>query len=553
MRNINKIIVLSMVSSSVVLGANIPNVNSSTIERQMQAPKVPVEKKQNVQIEGLKENEIKKDSNSQTIYIKDFSFSGNSNINSDELKNSINSYVNKNLSYNQIQEVLALVTKVYKDKGYFVARAYLEKQDLLKNDSILNITIIEGKFEQIKLNNNSLVNTNSLESVLDNVKSNETINVDEIQRAILLINDKAGVKVSNASIEAGNKIGTSSLLIETSPTKRVDGYVVVDNYGSRYTGYNRLQALANINSPLNIGDKLTVSGLVSNGADLKNGKLAYEIPLLSNGLKANFAYSRTNYNLVKEYKALDADGNSNIYEVGISYPVVLKNDESLYAKIKYYHKDFNDYMNNVRYEDKTVNSIVASLDYTKNYFLGEFPSRLFSNINLTSGHLSNSSNVDDGRYNKIDAYVSNEIAFSEIFSFNQTLTAQKVLGHKNLDGSEDISLGGTYGVRLYPDSEQSGENGYILNLELLSKLPNISSYYHKVGLFYDIGDVYQEKNQDATFERKRLKDIGLGYYANYEDFFARAQIAWNVNSDEIQSEDSSHKNSKLLLQAGWVF
>ncbi|WP_151947771.1 ShlB/FhaC/HecB family hemolysin secretion/activation protein [Aliarcobacter butzleri] len=553
MRNINKIIVLSMVSSSVVLGASLPNINSSTIEKQLVAPNVPMEKKQNVQIEGIGENEIKKDSNSQTIFIKDFSFSGNSNINSHELKNSINSYVNKNLSYNQIQEVLALVTKVYRDKGYFVARAYLEKQDLLKNDSVLNITIVEGKFEQIKLNNNSLVNTDSLESVLDDVKLNETINVDEIQRAILLINDKAGVKVSNASIEAGNKIGTSSLLIETSPTKRVDGYVVVDNYGSRYTGYNRLQALANINSPLNIGDKLTVSGLVSNGADLKNGKLAYEIPLLSNGLKANFAYSRTNYNLVKEYKALDADGNSNIYEVGISYPVVLKNDESLYAKIKYYHKDFNDYMNNVRYEDKTVNSIVASLDYTKNYFLGEFPSRLFSNINLTSGHLSNSSNVDDGRYNKIDAYVSNEIAFSEIFSFNQTLTAQKVLGHKNLDGSEDISLGGTYGVRLYPDSEQSGENGYILNLELLSKLPNISSYYHKVGLFYDIGDVYQEKNQDATFERKRLKDIGLGYYANYEDFFARAQIAWNVNSDEIQSEDSSHKNSKLLLQAGWVF
>ncbi|MFW2352169.1 ShlB/FhaC/HecB family hemolysin secretion/activation protein [Aliarcobacter butzleri] len=553
MRNINKIIVLSMVSSSVVLGASLPNINSSTIEKQLVAPNVPMEKKQNVQIEGIGENEIKKDSNSQTIYIKDFSFSGNSNINSHELKNSINSYVNKNLSYNQIQEVLALVTKVYRDKGYFVARAYLEKQDLLKNDSVLNITIVEGKFEQIKLNNNSLVNTDSLESVLDDVKLNETINVDEIQRAILLINDKAGVKVSNASIEAGNKIGTSNLLIETSPTKRVDGYIVVDNYGSRYTGYNRLQALANINSPLNIGDKLTISGLVSNGVDLKNGKLAYEIPLLSNGLKANFAYSRTNYNLVKEYKALDADGNSNIYEVGISYPVVLKNDESLYAKIKYYHKDFNDYMNNVRYEDKTVNSIVASLDYTKNYFLGEFPSRLFSNINLTSGHLSNSSNVDDGRYNKIDAYVSNEIAFSEIFSFNQTLTAQKVLGHKNLDGSEDISLGGTYGVRLYPDSEQSGENGYILNLELLSKLPNISSYYHKVGLFYDIGDVYQEKNQDATFERKRLKDIGLGYYANYEDFFARAQIAWNVNSDEIQSEDSSHKNSKLLLQAGWVF
>ncbi|MDK2092037.1 ShlB/FhaC/HecB family hemolysin secretion/activation protein [Aliarcobacter butzleri] len=552
MKNLKRVISLSLLSSVALLGAT-PNINSGTIERQMQAPKIPFEQKQNVKIEGVGENEIKKDNNSQTIFIKDFSFSGNSIISNSELKNSISSYSNKNLTYNQIQEVLALVTKVYRDKGYFVARAYLEKQDLLKNDSVLNITIIEGKYGELKLNNDSLVKTDLLESVLDDVKLNEILNVEDIEKAILLINDKSGVKVSSASVEAGSKIGTSNLIVETSATKKVDGYVVADNYGSRYTGYNRLQALANINSPFNIGDKLTVSGLVSNGADLKNGKLAYEIPLLSNGLKANFAYSRTNYNLVKEYKALDADGNSNIYEVGLSYPVVLKNDESLYAKIKYYHKDFNDYMDNVKYEDKSVNSIVASLDYTKNYFLGEFPSRLFSNVNLTSGHLSNSSNVDDGRYNKIDAYVSNEIAFSEIFSFNQTLTAQKVLGHKNLDGSEDISLGGAYGVRLYPDSEQSGENGYVLNFELLSKLPNISSYYHKVGLFYDIGDVYAEKNQDTTFERKRLKDIGLGYYANYEDFFARAQIAWNANSDEVQSENASHKNSKLLLQAGWVF
>ena len=553
MIRIKKIITLLIISSSIVLGANTSTVNSGIIERQIQTPKVPFEKKENIEIQGLQNDSVKSDISNKKIFVKDFAFSGNKLISSEELKDSIKAYIGKELTFNQIQELLAIVTKIYIDKGYFVARAYLKKQDLLKNNSVLKISIIEGKFEEIKLNNSSLVNTNSLEAVLDDVKSNEIINIDEIQRSILLINDKSGVKVKSASIEAGSKIGSSNLLIETTPTKRVDGYVVVDNYGSRYTGENRVQALANINSPFNIGDKLTVSGLVSNGADLKNGKLAYEIPLLSNGLKADFAYSRTNYNLVKEYKTLDADGNSNIYEVGMSYAVVLKNDESLYAKLKYYYKDMNDYMDNVKYEDKTINSIVASLDYNKNYFLGEFLSRLFSNVNLTTGHLSNGSNIDDGNYNKIDAYVSNEIAFSTIFSLNTSLTAQKVLGNKNLDGSEDLSLGGAYGVRLYPDSEQSSENGYILNFELLSQLPNILKYSHKVGLFYDIGDVYAEKNTDTTFERKRLKDIGLGYYANYEDFFARVQIAWNANSDEIQSEDSSHKNSKLLFQAGWVF
>ena len=550
---INKIISLSILSSSIVLGATIPNVNSGTIQKQLVTPNVQVEKKENVQIQGVQSDNIKTDLNNKKIFIKDFTFKNNITVSSDELKQSLKTFANKELSYNQIQEVLAVVTKVYRDKGYFVTRAYLEKQDLIKNDNVLNITIIEGKYSEIKLNNNSLVNNDTLQSILDNVKSNDIINVEDIQRALLLINDRAGVKVTSSSLEAGKEAGSSNLIVDTIATPKVNGYVVADNYGSRFTGYNRIQALANINSLSSVGDKLTISGLVSNGADLKNGKLAYELPLMSNGLKADFAYSRTNYNLVKEYKALDADGNSNIYEVGVSYPIVLKTDETLWTKIKYYHKGFNDYMSNSKYEDKTINSVVASLDYEKNYFLGNFPSRLISNVNLTTGHLSNTSNEDDGNYNKIDAYLSNEIAFSEIISLNSTLSAQKVLGHKNLDGSEDLSLGGAYGVRLYPDSEQSAENGYILNLELLSKLPSISSYSHKIGLFYDIGDVYQEINRDTTFERKRLKDIGLGYYANYEDFFARAQMAWSANSSEITSEDSSHNNSKLLFQAGWIF
>ncbi|WP_151951317.1 ShlB/FhaC/HecB family hemolysin secretion/activation protein [Aliarcobacter butzleri] len=550
---INKIISLSILSSSIVLGATLPNVNSGTIQKQLVTPNVQVEKKENVQIQGVQSDNVKTDVNNKKIFIKDFNFKNNIAVSSDELKQSLKTFANKELNYNQIQEVLAVVTKVYRDKGYFVTRAYLEKQDLIKNDNVLNITIIEGKYSEIKLNNNSLVNNDTLQSILDNVKSNDIINVEDIQRALLLINDRAGVKVTSSSLEAGKEAGSSNLIVDTIATPKVNGYVVADNYGSRFTGYNKIQALANINSLSSVGDKLTISGLVSNGADLKNGKLAYELPLMSNGLKADFTYSRTNYNLVKEYKALDADGNSNIYEVGVSYPIVLKTDETLWTKIKYYHKGFNDYMSNSKYEDKTINSVVASLDYEKNYFLGNFPSRLISNVNLTTGHLSNTSNEDDGNYNKIDAYLSNEIAFSEIISLNSTLSAQKVLGHKNLDGSEDLSLGGAYGVRLYPDSEQSAENGYILNLELLSKLPSISSYSHKIGLFYDIGDVYQEINRDTTFERKRLKDIGLGYYANYEDFFARAQMAWSANSSEITSENSSHNNSKLLFQTGWIF
>ena len=428
------------------------------------------------------------------------------------------------------------------------------KQDLVKNDNILYISIVEGKYKEIKLNNSSLVDDNSLQTILDNAKSNGIINIKDIERAIILINDRAGVKVNKAEISPGAEVGSSDFNIQTTATPRVDGYIVADNYGSRYTGLYRAQALVNINSPFNIGDKISISGLVSNGADLKNGRFAYELPLNSYGLKADIAYTRTNYDLVKEYKDLDAKGNSSIYEAGLSYPLIRSTNENLYLKGKYYHKDMNDYMSGDKYEDKSINSFVTTLEYDKNYSIGTLPARVFANLNLTTGHLSSkNSNPNNGNYNKVDTYISNDIYFNEIFSLNTNLTAQKVLGNKNLDGSEDLTLGGPNAVKLYPYSEQSAENGYIASFELFSKLPNIASYNHKIGLFYDMGNVYQEKNLDTTFQRKTLQDIGLGYYSSFDDFFLRTQIAWNLNSKPISSEYTNHKNSKFLVQAGWVF
>ncbi|WP_141046184.1 ShlB/FhaC/HecB family hemolysin secretion/activation protein [Aliarcobacter cryaerophilus] len=554
MRNIMKVFGLSILSSVALLGAT-PIINSGNIEKQIQAPRdIPTLKKDDIKIEGIENGSLKSSDSSKTVFIKDFTFAGNSAISNEELKQNLKAYVGKELSFNQIQEVLAVVTKVYRDKGYFVARAYLGKQDLVKNDNTLFISIIEGKYQEIKLNNSSLVNDNSLQAILDNAKSNGIINIKDIERALLLINDRNGVKVSSSVVEAGKEVGSSNLNIDTTSTKRVDGYIVTDNYGSRYTGYNRVQGLININSPFNIGDKISISGLVSNGADLKNGKIAYELPLNSYGLKSDFAYTRTNYNLVEEYKSLDAKGNSNIYEAGLSYPLIRSTNENLYLKGKYYHKDMNDYMSGDKYEDKSINSFVTTLEYDKNYSIGTLPARVFANLNLTTGHLSSkNSNPNNGNYNKVDTYISNDIYFNEIFSLNTNLTAQKVLGNKNLDGSEDLSLGGPNAVKLYPYSEQSAENGYIASFELFSKLPNIASYNHKIGLFYDMGNVYQERNLDTTFQRKTLQDIGLGYYSSFDDFFLRAQIAWNLNSKPISSEYTNHKNSKFLVQAGWVF
>ncbi|RXJ87207.1 ShlB/FhaC/HecB family hemolysin secretion/activation protein [Arcobacter sp. CECT 8985] len=544
-----KIIALSAITTSLLFAAA---PNSSSIQNQLEKPRnLPKKSTPLVELKGAKKYKAPMQSEStKKIFVKEFKITGAIHIKEKKLKALIKSYENKELTFAQIQEVASIITKEYRKEGYFVARAYIPVQTI-QND-VIEIAIIEGNYGEFKLKNDSLVKDSIVKGMLDNIKEANIISTDTLERAMLIINDTPGVVVSKAEVMPGSKVGTSDFLIETTPSARFDGYVVADNYGSRYTGKSRLSTQVNINSPFNIGDQISLGSLVSNHGNLKNYNLAYNFPLASNGLRGEFAYSHTKYNLVEEYEELDAHGQSNIFDFKIKYPIIKSRVENLDVQLKFSNKNFDDHVNGNQTANKNIKSLTASLLYSKDYVLFDRPSYVNSGFNLTTGRLKNdNSNLYDGRYNKIDFYVNNTISLANTYSLTTGVTAQKVLGGKNLDGSEDMSLGGAYAVKFYPDSEQSAENGYIFNIELFKQLQPINSYTHRVSFFYDIGNVYMEDaSTDTTFDRRTLQDAGIGYYANYKDFFARVNLAYNINH-EVTAEPNY--NSKILVQAGWVF
>ena len=156
----------------------------------------------------------------------------------------------------------------------------------------------------------------------------------------------------------------------------------------------------------------------------------------------------------------------------------------------------------------------------------------------------------NGSYNKISLDFEKDTQINEKISLESSLSLQYSIDNRNLDGSEDFSIGGQNGVKLYPSSELSAENGYLVNIEAKYKLPSIYSVNTSLGLFYDIGRVYMaEKTND--FQARILQDAGIGFYTYYRDFFGQIQIAWRLNDEEITSEPN--RNSKILFQTGMIF
>ncbi len=551
-----KIILLSLASASFLFGAP-PTIGD--IEKQVQVPK-EVEKEMNNVIPTLPTQELKpvmSDMGGKSVEIKGFKLSGALHVNNETLLSLIDSYAGKSYTLGELEKITSLITKAYREQGYFVARAYIPKQSM--RDGILEIAVIEGNYGAFKLTNNSLVNNERVQGMLDDVKGDNVVSSNTLERAMLIINDTPGVNVTAADVKPGVNVGTSDFDIATEATNPYSAYILGDNYGSKYTGRYRVNLGLSALSPLGYGDKLSLNGVMSTTSDLKNGKVAYSFPLMDNGLRGELSASRTTYSLGEELASSDAFGTATTLEATLSYPIIRTREESLHVSLSYAHKNLKDEKTgSVDKKDADIATLGAT--YTKSCILFGLESSPTATLNLTHGNLSfndaDSLALDkagartNGDYTKVSGNIEKSLQFNPLYSLTTNVQFQKALGNKNLDGSEDFSLGGAYGVRALPGSEHSAENGYLLGAELFYTLPSVEGINHKASVFADTGYATME-NKISGSDGRQLSDMGLGYQAVYKEFFVKAQIARVMGGEKVESE--SEHSTKLLLQLGWIY
>ena len=462
----------------------------------------------------------------------------------------INSYAGKSYTLGELEKIASLITKKYREEGYFVARAYIPKQSM--SEGILEIAVIEGNYGVFHLKNSSLVSNERVQAMLDDIKGDNVVSVDTLERAMLIINDTAGVKVTGADVKPGEKVGTSDFSITTEATNPYSAYIISDNYGSKYTGRYRVNVGLSANSPLGYGDKFGINGVISTKTDLKNGKVYYNFPLMANGLRGEISAAKTTYSLAEDYAALDALGHSTSLEALLSYPLIRTRLETLNLSLGLVHKEMEDEVRSTAtLTKKESDALNVGANYLKNDTLFGFNSTLSTQVTLTMGDLDSPTNTDtDGSYSKIAGSMEQNVELTPEYALTASLRFQKALGNKNLDGSEDFSLGGAYGVRAFPDGEHSSENGYLLGLELFYTLPTIETISHKVSVFADTGYASMEKS-NGTSQSRHLSDVGAGYQASYKSFFTKAQVARVVGGEKVESENE--RSTRLLLQLGYVY
>jgi len=451
----------------------------------------------------------------------------------------------------QLNAAAARITAHYRAAGYAVARAYLPAQDV--KDGVITIRIIEGRISGHRLDNQSGLSDATVQTYLEPIKNGDIVKSAQIDRIVLLLQDTPGVSSSRATLQPGASVGTTELLVEVKPADKFSASVGLDNYGSRYTGVFRLStslALANLNG---IGDQLSLDALKSEG-NLNFGRLAYQLPVGGDGLRAGAAYLNTHYVLGKEFAALGAHGMASSTSVFVAYPFVRSPLQNLSGSITQEIKNLSDTVDSTAtVTDKTVNitSVGMSGNLHDNWGGGGVNSL---DATLAVGQLR----FDASAAQAIDAASAQTSGAYSRWSYNasrlQYLTPETALwlsvggqqASKNLDSSEKFALAGINGVRAYPQGEALGDEGMKATLELRQKLTdNVQG-----SLFYDSGKVTINKNTygAAAINSRSLAGAGIGLQVDLGSAQIKASLAWPTDKGAVTSIPSSANQTPTV----WV-
>lgn len=448
------------------------------------------------------------------------------------------------LSLAELRAIAARISAFYHHRGYFLAQAYLPAQDITAG--AVTIAVIEGQYGEINLQNRTNLSDGVARRVLSGLDSGDIVAIAPLERRLLLLSDLPGVAV-RSTLTPGGAVGTSDLIVELVPGRRITGSVEADNAGNRYTGAYRFGGSINVNNPTGIGDLLSLRALASTSG-LAYGRAAYQAPL--GNLTLGVAYSHIRYDLGREFRSLDADGTADIVSLYASYPVIRSRDSNLYALASIEAKWLEDRIGLVSTESDKM-SLVLNLGFSGDSRddFGGGGWNAYS-ASWTLGNLDIRSPLDravdaltarsHGNFSKVQLSFARLQALGGPFFLYGAARGQ--IAFDNLDSSEKMELGGAYAVRAYPEGEAYGDQGYVATLELRLMLDQWTAELpgqFQLIAFVDVGTV--EFAHDPWFagpNRAHRSGIGAGVvWSGPEGLLIRATYAHRLGPEATSAPD----------------
>jgi hemolysin activation/secretion protein len=172
----------------------------------------------------------------------------------EELAKIFSAQIDRPVTLQELEKLTARITARYRGDGYLLAQAILPAQEI--RDGVVRIQVVEGFIDKVEERGAALRWTPLTRALAAGMVKNRPVSVSEVEGALLLIDDLPGLEVHSVLAASPTSFGAAraSLELEHQP---VNGFLSLDNRGSRFVGPLILSAGFQLNALAGFHEQLT--------------------------------------------------------------------------------------------------------------------------------------------------------------------------------------------------------------------------------------------------------------------------------------------------------
>ena len=268
----------------------------------------------------------------------------------------------KDVTIEDINNLVKLINAQYLKKGFITARAFITEGKL---EGVLKIELMEAHIGKLAIDGNKYNREWYLRSQFSH-KDGDLFSLQDLQNELKTFNKNARSIKMRAQLKPGEEYGTTDVTLKAEETMPYHLSASFDNFGRDTTGEHRGGLVASTDSLIGFQDRLSVAFNVAKSSF--NPYIDYNVPVNRYGTRAGVSYMFGKSKVTSgEYKDFDLNAKTNTYSGYISHPLIDTTKGKLNVNTSLNYKTSTSKISGFKYSDFRDTNVAIGLGGNYNF------------------------------------------------------------------------------------------------------------------------------------------------------------------------------------------
>ena len=477
---------------------------------------------------------------SSRLVLREIDIVGNSAIDESVLGEITRAYLDRPLSFSDLQTLRDELTLAYVSRGYITSGAVLPDQE--SRDGRLTIQIVEGRLDGIQIQTDGRLHEGYVRRQIERGVT-RPLDVNALELALQILQQDERIRRVEATLVPNPERGSATLRVRIAERRPWSARLAGNNYNSPSIGSARGEVAVAHANVTGLADTLALEYKGSEG--LHDVRGSWEVPIAPFETRLE-VHSRLSWSEVVEspFDELDIESRTETYGVGITQPVYRSMNALVetfaiaeWRRSRSYIFGNEPFSFSIGPINGTGQETVLRLGTMGSHSTRSqaFAARGVLSLGIDALNVTkNSGTTPDGRF---VAFLGQLQWARQLPWWGLQLIARGdlQLSDRALLGLEQYSMGGHASVRGYRENARVTDNGVLGSVELRVPIPvpRLGGWRPRLELvpFADVGHAWNVDRSEPSQET--LASVGLGTRIGLAEH-AVLQVFWGRNLTRVE-------------------